>query len=97
VNLDVNIKTIEKGKKRIYRIRLANASDALAFFVNPSIRSGKEGKEVLPSFWSDNYFGILPGGSKEVTVEFYEPHLEEEKSCLKLEGWNIPPKLLKLD
>ncbi|MGB3863490.1 MAG: glycoside hydrolase family 2 TIM barrel-domain containing protein, partial [Candidatus Aminicenantaceae bacterium] len=36
VNLDVNITAKEKEKKRIYRIRLANATDTLAFFVNPS-------------------------------------------------------------
>ncbi len=97
VNLDVNITSIEKGKKRIYRIRLANASNALAFFVNPSIRSGKEGDEVLPSYWSDNYFSILPGESKDVTVEFEDAFLKGEEPYLKVEGWNISPKLIKLD
>ncbi|MGB3860708.1 MAG: glycoside hydrolase family 2 protein, partial [Candidatus Aminicenantaceae bacterium] len=87
----------KKGKKRIYRIRLANASETLAFFVNPSVRKGKEGQEILPSFWSDNYFSILPGKARDVTVEFEGVNLEGEESYLKLEGWNTPPKLIKLD
>jgi len=97
VNLDVNITAKEKEKKRIYRIRLANATDTLAFFVNPSVRKGREGQEILPSFWSDNYFSILPGKARDVTVEFEGVHLEGEKPYLKLEGWNISPKLIKLD
>ena len=97
VNLDVNVTAKEKGKKRIYRIRLVNASETLAFFVNPSVRKGREGQEILPSFWSDNYFSILPGKDREVTVEFEGAYLEGEEYYLKLEGWNIPPRLIKLD
>jgi beta-galactosidase/beta-glucuronidase len=97
VNLDVSVTAKKNGENKICRIRMVNNSDALAFFVNPSIRSGKEGDEVLPSFWSDNYFSILPDGSKEATVEFYAPPLNGEEFYLKLEGWNIPPKLIKLD
>ncbi len=97
VNLEVDATAKDKGGKRIYNIRLNNISDSLAFFVNPSIRSGKEGEEVLPSFWSDNYFSILPGKSRDVTVEFEGALLEGEDAYLKVEGWNIPPKIIKLD
>jgi exo-1,4-beta-D-glucosaminidase len=97
VNLDVTVTAKEKRETRIYRIRLANASETLAFFVNPSVRKGKESQEILPSFWSDNYFSILPGKAKDVTVEFEGAHLDGEESYLKLEGWNISPKLIKLD
>ncbi len=94
VNLDVNVTAKDRGNKRIHTIKFINNSDALAFFVNPSIRKGKGGQEVLPCFWSDNYFSILPGKTKEVSVEFDRGQLEGEDACLKLEGWNIPPQLV---
>jgi hypothetical protein len=96
VNLAALVTAKEKEKNRIYRIRFANPSKNLAFFLNPSIRKGKEGEEILPSFWSDNYFSILPGKARDVTVEFEDAHLEGEDPYLKLEGWNIPPKFLSL-
>jgi hypothetical protein len=74
-----------------------NPSNNLAFFVNPSIRKGKEGEEVLPSFWSDNYFSILPGKTKELTVEFQKSGLVGEEAYLKLDGWNIVHQVFKID
>jgi hypothetical protein len=96
VNLDVKVTAKEKGKNWIYRIRLANNAESLAFFVNPSVRKGKDGGEILPSFWSDNYFSLLPGQSKDVEVEFSDADLISEEVYLKLEGWNISPKLIKI-
>jgi hypothetical protein len=96
VDLDVDVIPKEKGKKRIYRIRMVNNSDAIAFFVNPSIRKGKKGPEVLPSFWNDNYFSILPGKAKDVTVEFESEQLEDEEPYLKVEGWNISPHSIRI-
>jgi beta-galactosidase/beta-glucuronidase len=97
VNLGVNVFAKNRGGKRIYNFKLTNTSETLAFFVNPSIRSGKEGEEVLPSFWSDNYFSILPGQSKDVAVEFSDMDFKDAEIFLKLEGWNISPQLLKID
>lgn len=97
VNLEMDVTASEYGENRICNIRFVNTSETLAFFVNPSVRSGKEGEEILPSFWSDNYFSLLPGKTKEVTVEFEDEFLEGEDVYLKVEGWNVPSKLIKLD
>ena len=86
----------KNGTRRLIKLRLSNHSKNLAFFVNPSVRKGKEGEEILPSFWSDNYFSVLPGQSKDVKVEFFDPHIEGEEIYLKLEGWNISPQLIKI-
>ena len=98
--LDVKIKAKTAKKepeKQIYcKIRLTNPSDSLAFFINPSIRKGKDGEEVLPSFWSDNYFCLLPGKTKELTVEFRKSDLAGKEAYLKLDGWNIVHQLIRI-
>jgi hypothetical protein len=96
VKLKIEIEKKETDKKILGKLRLRNPSPNLTFFVNPSIRKGKEGGEVLPSFWSDNYFSILPGKTKELTVEFRKSDLGGEEAYLKLDGWNIIPQLIRI-
>jgi hypothetical protein len=97
VKLDVELDKVDaKGQVKCY-IRLENSSDTLAFFVNPSIRKGRDGEEVLPSFWSDNYFSILPGRTKELTVEFRKLMGEGTKVFLRIEGWNIVSQTIGID
>lgn len=96
VKLDAEIEKKEMDGQMILKIRLMNPSPELAFFVHPSIQKGKEGEEVLPSFWSDNYFSLLPGRTKEITVEFKKSEASGEEAYLKLDGWNIVPQLIRL-
>jgi hypothetical protein len=37
---------------------------------------GKDGEEVLPAFWSDNFFTLLPGEEKVLTVRFAAEDLD---------------------
>lgn len=97
VKLEAEVNKEKVSDLIISKIRLMNSSSNLAFFVNPSIRKGKEGEEVLPSYWSDNYFSILPGKAKELTVEFQKSELDGEEAYLKLDGWNIVPQIIKID
>ena len=85
-------------KNPSYRIKflITNPSSELAFFINPSIHKGKEGGEVLPSFWDDNYFSLLPGRSKELEVEFTADVLEGEAAFFKLVGWNVAPRMIRI-
>jgi hypothetical protein len=46
----------------------------------------------LPVFYSDNYFGLLPGESKTVTLEFAAASLAGEAPGIMVEGWNIRPQ-----
>jgi hypothetical protein len=41
-------------------------------------------------FYSDNYFSLLPGESREVMLEFSRASLAGELPKVLEEGWNIP-------
>ncbi len=97
VMLNVEIEKVKMDTQILYWIRLENPSGYLAFFIHPSIRKGKEGGEVLPSFWSDNYFSLLPGKSRQITVEIQKSGLDGQQAYLKLDGWNILPRLVKIE
>ena len=52
-------------------MRVTNRSDAIALLVRLKLVHGDGGKqEVLPIFWTDNYFLLLPGEKRELSARF---------------------------
>jgi exo-1,4-beta-D-glucosaminidase len=73
-----------------WTIRFMNPSSQLAFFLNPQVIAG--GEEVLPSYWSDNYFSVPAGQAITVKVSCPVAALQGRTPELRLEGWNIAGK-----
>jgi exo-1,4-beta-D-glucosaminidase len=99
VNLEItqNKATDEATGEAFYRIHLTNPTQHLAFFINTSIRKGRNGEEILPSFWSENYVSILPRKTKKLSVRFSQGLLEGQTPFLKINGWNIIPRTLEIE
>src|ERR1700754_1437554 len=63
------------------------ANGPVAFFNRVSLVDAKTKQRLLPVFYSDNYFSILPGESKTVTLD-YKPHTGETP-MVSVRGWNV--------
>jgi exo-1,4-beta-D-glucosaminidase len=72
-------------------VEIENPSTSLAFSVNPKIIKQGSKDLVLPVFWQDNYFSLLPGEKRQITVEFSQSDLGGETPVLAIAGWNITP------
>ena len=88
----------EKGKNETtWTVKFANPSKQLAFFVHPQLLV--EGTEVLPSYWSANYFSLAPGETLTTTIAVSTSQLNGNNPELLVEGWNVDrvkiPVLLK--
>ena len=70
-------------------LEIENPSASLAFSVNPKILKQKSKDLVLPVFWEDNYFSLLPGEKRSLKVEFDAEDLNGERPVLAFDGWNI--------
>jgi exo-1,4-beta-D-glucosaminidase len=68
-----------------------NKSQSVAFMIHPRLIRGKGGDDVTPIFWSDNYFSLLPGEKKTITVRFDSAPLRGAAPELVVEGWNVEP------
>jgi hypothetical protein len=77
-----------------WTIQFVNPGDKLAFFIHPQLIICEE--EVLPCFWSDNYFSLAPGESITVTVGCPPTSVSSGDPVLKVEGWNIKETTLPL-
>jgi len=76
-----------------WTVKLTNSSKLMAFFIHPQLIS--DGEEVLPSYWSANYFSLAPGESITVTVSASNGLISKNKEIL-VEGWNIDKQIIKL-
>lgn len=89
VKLDVSHQIEHRGPQPVARVRLRNPTDRLAFFVQLALTRGQQGDEVLPVFWSDNYFSLLPGESKDVTAAFSAEDAGDATPVVEVGGWNV--------
>jgi exo-1,4-beta-D-glucosaminidase len=79
------------GPNMIMAVSVANTGDSVAFMVHPRLTRGKDDDELVPVFWSDNYFSLLPGEKKSVTVQFDSSSLAGATPELVVDGWNLEP------
>jgi hypothetical protein len=77
-----------------YTVQFTNNSSQLAFFINPQITIN--GEEVMPSFWSDNYFSLAAHETTSVTVSCPIAKLNGLLPDLTLEGWNVGRRSINL-
>ena len=71
------------------RVTLTNAGSYLAFFVRVRILRVSDGEEILPAYWSDNYFSLLPDESKVLEVDVGAGLATGLQ--VAVDGWNISP------
>src|SRR5205814_1272059 len=69
------------------RVSVANTGRALAFQVHLELIDPRDGREILPVFWDDNYFELLPGERREIRVA-YPRRDREPLPRVTADAWN---------
>jgi exo-1,4-beta-D-glucosaminidase len=96
VDLDISCSVEKKGDTCFVYADMQNPSSTLAFAVNPKIKKSVSGDLVLPIYWEDNYFSLLPGEKRRVKVEFDIKDIGTEEPSLVVSGWNIKSEETKI-
>ncbi len=86
----------EANQETRVQIKLANASDHIAFFVRAEITKGADGEEVLPIRYDDNYITLFPHEARALDARFDNSLLAGHKPGLRLEGYDVPKQLVAL-
>ena len=90
VDIDVSCTLKREGDACTVYVDLKNSSPFLAFAINPKIKNLRSGL-ILPVYWEDNYFSLLPGESRRLYAKFEE----KGEPLLILDGWNIKTVILR--
>ena len=83
-----------EGGSTFLDVTLENAGASLAFMAQLQLLD-KDGKPVRPSFYTDNFFSLLPGEKRSVTVETESANLKGG-DVLVVKGWNAAPQRFAL-
>jgi mannosylglycoprotein endo-beta-mannosidase len=88
--LNVSYKVSKHDASYVVNVMLKNTSSSIAFF-NQLQLLDKNLSPVRPSFYTDNFFSLLPGESKSVTIETADKNVTASP-LLVVKGWNITKK-----
>jgi exo-1,4-beta-D-glucosaminidase len=89
VRLTASARQQDEGGQLRVTLTITNPGEHLAFFVNPILTQGPDGDEILPTFWSDNYFSLPPGASRTVVALVDRFRLEGKAAAVRVDGWNV--------
>ena len=94
VSLKTSIIKNNEGYKAT--LGISNPGNETAFFIRLKImNSGDE--LVLPAYFTDNYFTLLPGDEKQIDLDLTSGYMSDKHEELKLviEGWNVLTEEIK--
>jgi exo-1,4-beta-D-glucosaminidase len=75
------------GKESHVTIRLRNPSGQIAFFERATLSAKRDGNEILPIIYDDNYITVFPGETAEIHGIVQK---DSKPRWVKLEGYNTP-------
>ena len=78
-----------EGTAQVVHVVVQNPGNSVAFMVHLRLANQNTSQDVVPIFWNDNYFSLLPGEKQELSARFDGTH-EVGPAVLTLDAWNVP-------
>ncbi len=75
-----------KGKAHV---RVKNSSSSVAFQIRLRLANKKDDIDVVPVFWDDNYFSLLPGEERIISASYDTGDLRGAHPVIQVSGFNI--------
>ena len=88
--MTTTLRTEVKGADRVDHVTVENTSSKLAFFVHLTILRGRNGGDVKPIFWEDNYISLMPGEKREIAASYGNGLLHGAQPVIRVDGINLP-------
>ena len=91
---ELKAKKIAKGKIEVSWYNPSN--NPVAFFNRVSLVDPVTNKRILPAFYDDNYFSVVPGETKKVIIEYNDLN-NSSMPVVSVVGWNVAATVCKVD
>lgn len=90
------VTSVKRGDPGHAGIEISNPGKETAFFIRLKVMNDK-GDLVLPSFFTENYFTLLPGDSRRIDLDYpaVMNKTPDDNLRLVIEGWNVPSQEIK--
>ena len=70
-------------------VALENKSNTPALLIRVNVLGASSGEQILPMFYSDNYFSLLPGEQKTVNIHWTDADTRGEQPKIVVSGFNV--------
>lgn len=88
----IGARDVSGDQQKIVHVVLNNPSKNLAFMVHLRLTDGPSGADIVPVFWDDNYFSLLPGEHRDIALRYGEV---SPSAVIAIDGFNVAPATLK--
>ena len=82
-------RTTNGAGQQVVTVKLHNGTRRIAFFERAELTSTRDGDEILPIEYDDNYVTVFPG--ETVTVRGLVPNPYADANWVRVTGYNTPP------
>jgi exo-1,4-beta-D-glucosaminidase len=89
VTVEAEATQVKIGDESHVTIRLRNPSGRIAFFERVTLSATRDGNEILPIEYDDNYVTLFPGETAEIHGTIWKG---AKAAWVKIEGYNTPAK-----
>jgi exo-1,4-beta-D-glucosaminidase len=89
VTLSVGAVASSAAGKDTVTVTVKNPSGRVAFMAHLRLTRGPGGDDLVPIYWSENYFSLLPGEERVVTGTYDSSSLEGKLAALVVDGYNV--------
>jgi exo-1,4-beta-D-glucosaminidase len=81
--------TEKKGNNTVHIITVINTGKAVAFFVHLRVLKEKNGEDILPVIFSDNYISLAPGESRTIKCSYENNDAGSDNPFILITAWNL--------
>ncbi len=89
VALNSNTSVKKSGDEWLLTTTLKNDTKTPALMIRLKVAGDKAGERILPVFYSDNYFSLMPGETKTITMKLSNRDTRGEKPGVEISGFNL--------
>ena len=89
VTLAASVTRHDASGKCLLAVTLHNPAKSIALMTHLQLRDARTHRRILPVFYSGNYFSLLPGERKTVTIEAAAASLSGDAPQVLVDGWNV--------
>lgn len=96
IQLANNIKVVREGDEWILDGEVKNESDTPAMMIRLAVKGDKTACMMAPVLYSDNYFSLMPGESKQIHISLAHADTQGEQPTLEITGFNVSSDKAKI-